>query len=181
MRNKVDLLPLRSSDYRELYEWSTNLTEAFRWRFGGRTPSPEEFAHSLWMNVLAQYLVVDENEVRQGLVVLYDADHVNGHVYIGVQGRPSGQSGIYATLGLLRLIDHAFRHWPFRKIYAEIPEYNVASFSSISRRGMQVEGRLLNHIFYKDRYWDLITHSLTRETWEEVSQIPFAAIFEKEK
>ena len=85
MRNKVDLRPLTSDDYKEIYEWSTNLSEAFRWRFGGRTPSPEEFAHSLWINVLAQYLVVDENEEKQGLVVLYDADHVNGHVYIGVQ------------------------------------------------------------------------------------------------
>jgi hypothetical protein len=174
----IRLVPVSPNHYAELYRWSTDSTSAFRWRFGGATPSPERFSEALWAGVLCQYMVADSGGTSHGLVVCYSADHVNGHAYYGVQGNPDRPTGMGASIGMVKLLDHVFRSWPFRKLYAELPEYNAAEFSSGLRRHAQCEGTLRDHVYFDGRFWDQSTYSLSREDWEQHARPRFAALLD---
>lgn len=68
--------------------------------------------------------------------------------------------------GLVLLIEHLFRGWPFRKLYFECPEYNLEQFASAVPKILTEEARFREYVYYNERYWDLLMLSLTRETWK---------------
>jgi hypothetical protein len=145
--------------------------------FRGATPSPEQFATALWSNVLCQF-VAEERTSRQphGLVVCYNANHQDGHAYFAVLGNHDRPTGGGAMVGLLRLINHVFNNWAFRKLYAEIPEFNLAEFGGSLRKHLCVEGRLVEHISHGDRYWDQVIVSLSRDEWASRVRPRFARL-----
>lgn len=161
---RLALTPIVPQFHRRLYEISLTGENAFRWRFHGHTPSFEEFEQTLHTGVLCQYAVVRKTNMTEvlGLVVAYNADLRNGYCYVAAVSDKSLQIGILEGVSLLAM--HVLVHWPFRKIYWEAPEYNAAQFASAVRRGMIVEeGRLRNHHYLNDQYWDHITYALYRE------------------
>jgi len=119
----------------------------------------------MWSGVLCQFLATDAAGLHHGLLVAYGADHVNGHAYFAVQGNPERPTGMGATVGLVQLIDHLFRHWPLRKLYAELPGYNASEFSGALRRHAKLEGTFSDHIFFDGRYWDQVVYALYRADW----------------
>lgn len=179
--SQVELGIVRPEHIGELYRWSVQPSGSFRWRFGGATPSPEQFAAALWSNVLCQFVAV-ERTARQphGLVVCYNANHQDGIAYFAVLGNPDRPTGGGAMVGLLKLLDHVFSNWAFRKLYAEIPEFNLDEFGGSLRRHLIVEGRLVEHIFHGNRYWDQIIVSLSREEWLTSLRPRFAKLLNDE-
>lgn len=171
----VELVPVRPEHFGELYRWSTDPASSFRWRFSGATPSPEQFAVALWTDVLCQFVAVDRaTGAPHGLVVCYGASHKDGYAYAAVLGNPSRPTGTGAMVALLRLVDHVFTHFAFRKIYFEIPEYNLTQFGSSIHKYLTVEGRLKEHTFYRGQYADQVITRLSRVTWDDVVQPRFA-------
>ncbi|KAA0232739.1 MAG: N-acetyltransferase [Actinobacteria bacterium] len=69
--------------------------------------------------------------------------------------------------GLALLLDHTFRTWEMRKLYAEALEYNLPQFKGAIGRLLEVEGRLRQHTWRQGRWWDRFTLTLERTTWEE--------------
>ncbi len=170
------LSPVEPQHTAELFRWAVSLDAGFRWRYGGGTPSPAQFTESLWAGVLCQYVVVDRKAQLHGLVVGYGADHVHQFAYFAVQGNPDRASGTGAMIGVLQLVDHMFASWPFRKLYVDIPGYNEAEFTGVLRRHLEVEGRLVGHVYHGGRFWDMITATLTRERWYTTVRPRFAAL-----
>jgi len=170
------LVPVTDDHVDALYRWACDPRSGFRWRFGGGTPSPSAFKEILWGGVLCQFLVVDEYERLQGLVACYRADHANGHAYVAVQSASGHDSGVAAMAGTILLVDHVFRHWPFRKLYAEIPEYNANQFTGTLRRHLKTEGCLQSYVFYDGQYWDLNITSFDRHHWDTELRPRFAAL-----
>jgi RimJ/RimL family protein N-acetyltransferase len=164
----VSLRPVRSVDYELIRAAELSDDLAVRWRHRGATPSPEQFAQRLWAGVLAQYLVVahhDEHVV--GLVTAYDADMTSGTVWVGfVRFDSSGHSPLMVE-GIVLLVDHLFEHWPFRKLYGETVDFNLAGLRNPLARLLVQEGRLREHVYAAGRYWDLHHLALYRSTWLE--------------
>lgn len=176
MLKSIRLEAVRPDHLAELYQWATAPGSAFRWRFGGTTPSPDHFRDAAWSGVLCQFLAVDASGTHHGLVVCYGADHANGHAYWAVQGNPSRATGVGTMVGMLLLVDHVFRHWAFRKLYAEVASYNESEFANALRRYTQTEGVLVDHIYHDGRYWDQTTYALYRNDWIENIRPIFAQL-----
>jgi hypothetical protein len=153
----------------ELYKWACDPRWGFRWRFGGSTPSPQRFEAALWQGVLCQYLVVDGSDRRCAIVVAYGADHINGIAYVAIQGNPSIRTNVGAMVGTVQLVEHLFSHWRFRKLHADVPAYNIAQFGHGFGRYMDAELTLRDHIYHANRFWDLVTYTLSRERWTSIA------------
>jgi RimJ/RimL family protein N-acetyltransferase len=163
------LRPITEADYAFLFALSTDETTGFRWRFRGETPSPEGFAHAIWHDVLAQFLVcsVATNEPA-GHVLAFNPNLRDRHADIAMVVRPDRVGHGWALEGAQLFIDYLFATWDFRKLYAWVAEFNLTRFSSvIDRRMFTVEGRLGEHEYYGDRYWDVVVLGLHRRRWEE--------------
>ena len=121
----------------------------------------ESFTEGLWDDVLVQ-LVVEHREAPVGVVVLYGPSFPNSFVHMGAIIHPEAALGVGAEAGF-RFLLFGFRTWAFRKIYLELPEFNLPQFKSIVGRYFVEEGRLKAHQWYGDRYWDKVILAAHRD------------------
>jgi hypothetical protein len=141
---------------------------ALRWRQRGVTRSPEQWAHATWADVLAQFLVVEnEREHPVGWVCLFRANFQDGHANLSVARFADQRTrSPLVVLGLALFLQYTFTCWNFRKLYLSVPEYNLSQFESAVGRYVQIEGCLRDHSYFDGRYWDHFTLALYRRDWE---------------
>jgi RimJ/RimL family protein N-acetyltransferase/acyl carrier protein len=166
---RVSIRPVLPNDRQRLYEWTIHPNNCVRWRFRGGIPDPTEFERSLDAGVLVQFITTRKETVEAvGLVTAYNANHRDGHVFVSALCDPRYQSSGLLIEGFALLIDYLFLNWPFRKIYLESMEFNLGQYANSLGRLLIEEGRLKDHVFYDDRYWDLVTAALYRADWSKV-------------
>ncbi|MDH4146528.1 MAG: GNAT family N-acetyltransferase [Acidimicrobiia bacterium] len=164
------LRPVHQADYAWLYSIECDPTIGVWWRWGGSTPSPEQFAQALWQNVLLQLVVtsMDDSEVV-GVVNAHNADFVSGFAHLGLLATPEYRE--YGVLfdGLALIIDFLFSNWPLRKLYAEVAEYSLSSFGNSLSKFALTEAVYREKIYRMGRYWDQHVLVLDRDHWVDIS------------
>lgn len=165
----VELVPVTEADYPGLRKLELGDSMLHHWRYGAYTPSPDRYAAILWEGVHSQYVVSEPGAKRAlGLVMLYDVDMVHGWGYIGAARFASGVAASVRFMeGLGLFIDLSFRLVPLRKLYLDVPEFNVSTFESAIGKVLVEEGRLKAHRFYDGRYWDNLLLAMYRSEWGE--------------
>lgn len=164
---RVRLRPLTARDYSFLYHLALSEETAYRWRYRGATPSPDDFQQQLWRNVLAQFIVEAAGSKWQpvGHVAAFDPSHRDRWVHLAAVGVPSVVgTGAMAEAACL-LVDYLFTHWAFEKIYLSVVEYNLAQFDSGLGCVLREEGRLRRHCFFGGRFWDMVLCAVFRDDW----------------
>ncbi len=147
-----------------------------RWRSRGATPSPEQWTQRLWQGVLAQYLVVGNQEPTPiGLVAVYHANFQDGYAYLGAERFGPPRPTPLMMFGVALFVDYVFSCWDFHKLYVEVAEYNVAQFQSGIGRFFELEARLRGHLWYDHRRWDQLILALYRDSWRREAQGVIAA------
>jgi RimJ/RimL family protein N-acetyltransferase len=98
-----------------------------------------------------------------GVGVLYNVDWTMGWGFLGVVGKslPTGSQVI--ARGMHLFLHEIFMRWPLRKLYAEIPEYNVQSLASATRAVGSREAVVQDRENYGGRFWDVEIWSVTRD------------------
>ena len=155
------------SDYEYLYRLVTRPEVGYRWRTQGSTPNPAAFPETLWRDVLVQFLAEDRaTGAPVGLVTCFAANDREGFAHVGTVADPGYvHSGIVLAPFAL-LLNYVFTVWNFRKLYMESAHYNFVNIRSGEGTFFREEGRLRDHHFYRDRYWDLHILAIYREDWE---------------
>jgi RimJ/RimL family protein N-acetyltransferase len=70
-------------------------------------------------------------------------------------------------MGCALFFDYVFACWPFRKLYLELPEYNVPQVRSGIGTYFRLEGRLRAHSYLTGRYSDELILALYRDDWSD--------------
>lgn len=165
----VQLVPATPNYYDFVYSLVADEAVGYRWRFAGSVPAREVFDRALWNNVLSQFIVVSTaNAAPLGLVQAYNAELTYGFTYVAqvmsteAVGTGVGAEAFYLFAGYL------FRVLPLRKLYLDVPEYNLPLV--VSSRGFPVrtEGRLREHSYYDGRLWDRVVLALYRQDYESI-------------
>jgi RimJ/RimL family protein N-acetyltransferase len=162
----VYLRPVEERDYAGLYRASIEPGSAFRWRYRGATPSIERFVAGLHEGVLVQHMVQAIDGPTVGLVVCYQASMESRTAYFGLlRTAETSQEGRMFE-GLMLFLQFLFDTWDFRKLYAEVPEFNFDGLLSPTPRGIDIEGIQRQHLFHEGRWWDQYLIALWRERWD---------------
>lgn len=162
----VRLRAVDPSDLGDLYRLEVASPAAVRWRFRGRTPSPEEHARSVWAGVTATFVVASNTtNAVLGLVSMYDYSAENQIAFISAIGQQDAlQSGLMVEAAVL-FLDYCFRVWNLRRVYLDAPEYNMDQFASVATVGFAEEGRMIEAEFFDGRYWDRVFLGISRDRW----------------
>jgi RimJ/RimL family protein N-acetyltransferase len=138
-----------------------------RWRFHGSTPSPDQWAQASSI-ALAQVLVVRSHDDQPiGIASIYQHDFESQHAYFAAAAYGSPARSPLMMMGSALFIDYVFKCWAFRKLYLEMPEYNLAQFATGVGDLFVEEARLGEHVYYDGRRWDKLILALYRRTWEQ--------------
>ena len=165
---RLRLRPLLDEDLLAVYLASFDPATSGAWRYRGSTLPAEEFVATLADGVRAQYVVeLTATGTAVGLVSAYDHNQAGLHckvAFLRIGDRQPGDAG--ATFeGMLLFISHLFATFPYRKIYADVPAYNMSLFEP----GLaQEEGVLREYLFHEGRHVDLHIVSFRRDQWVEV-------------
>lgn len=65
---------------------------------------------------------------------------------------------------------HLFVDHGYRKLYAEVFDYNTQCKNLLQKVGFEQEGQLKEHQIWKDQYWDLHIFSLTSKSYSYLCQ-----------
>ena len=163
---QVQLRAVVPGDYPILRMLEMSDELGIRWRLRGGTPGPGAWEQGLWAQVLAQFMMVRRDDGQPiGIVSAYRPDFQNGHAYIAAaRFRPQEPSPL-VILGVALFLDYVFDCWDFRKLYMELPEFNMTPLASAVGRLLTVEGRMRKHEYFRGRYWDKLIVALYRDSW----------------
>lgn len=151
----IALEPLRRDHLGFLYGLAIDPATGYRWRLRGGVPSIETFEKQLWQSVLSQFVLVTRKARRPvGQVVAFNVNFNAGHVSAGIVTTKRAVGSEFAIEGLAVFIRYLFATYRLRKVYFEIPEYNMPQFASALRRYAKQEGCLEEYDYYDGRYWN---------------------------
>ena len=162
------LRPVVPADYEYLFRLATNPEVGFRWRTQGATPNPATFPETLWRDVLVQF--IGENRATGepiGLVSCFGANLREGFAHVAIMAEPRYLRTGVVLMPFLLMVNYVFTLWNFRKLYMESAHYNYVNISSGEGRLFREEGRLKEHIFFGERYWDLHILAGYRDQWDK--------------
>jgi len=112
---------------------------------------------SLWLGVLCQFVIMEiRGGVPRGTAVAYNADLNHGYCYVGVAMTPETQGTGLAVEAFLLFVRHLFATYRLRKLYMDVPEYNLRPLERAIGSAFLVEGRLRDHTYSQGQYWDRI-------------------------
>jgi RimJ/RimL family protein N-acetyltransferase len=156
-----------------MYALSVSEEVGFRWRFHGRVVGPDEFAATLWNDVLTQHVAVRATDgAPVAWLAAYAPNLRDGHARLAVAAWPAFHGRVATWESVFLFVRYLFANWAFRKLYAEVRAFNLGQFASGAGRLFDVEGVLRAHAFHDGRYWDQYVLAVTREQFaSEASRV----------
>jgi len=169
----VYMRPLLPQDHEQLYFAALEPQNSYRWRYRGQTISFREFSESLSQGVLAQFAFasVDDNSLV-AFCSSYNYDPAAQHCAFAVQRldfEDGADTAVIESAGLF--LNYLFRTFNLRKVFADIPEYNMPAFGVLPDV-FEIEGTRRDYYWHAGRFWAEVTISTDRDVWQT-----FAASF----
>jgi RimJ/RimL family protein N-acetyltransferase len=165
----VSLVPVTNRFVEFLYQLAINEENGFRWLLVGAVPPPDVFQQNLWKGVLAQFVVLERRSSAPiGVVVAYNPELHHGFAYLGADFLPAVEGTGLGIEAVDIFIEYVFGTYNLRKLYLEVPEYNVPFMSNLAGGVFKEEGRLRQHTFYQGTYWDRHLLALYRDDFDSV-------------
>jgi ribosomal-protein-alanine N-acetyltransferase len=88
---------------------------------------------------------------------------------IGYELAPDHWGHGYATEAARAMVAYGFTTLGVHRIWAECVADNVGSAHVLEKVGMMLEGRLRDHHYYKDRWWDTLLFGMLESEWQGAS------------
>jgi RimJ/RimL family protein N-acetyltransferase len=166
MGSHVRLRPLDTDDYPLLYFMEQDPVTSQRFRHRGHTVAPERYGEALWSGVDCQYAI---DSLRDGTLIgvinIHNADQANLHARLAIMIRPDLRNRAWPLEALTLFVDHVFRAFPYRKLYADVTEVVFEAFKNGAGIDFDIEGRLVEHHWIEGRWQDLLVLAVHREKW----------------
>ncbi len=169
--DRIHLRPLNPDDYRTLFAWHGDVRNLHLWWADRRILAFDDFVDNLRARLrqrIYTIFLIEPNAIEtgvapMGMVYAYDLDPTDRFAYLCTYLTPDFVGrGIGPAAG--RLFGHyLFATLGLRKVYCEVFAYNQPSLIAARHAGFEEEGRLRNHRWFLDRYWDLHILAITRE------------------
>ena len=90
---------------------------------------------------------------------------------IGYELDPKYWNHGYATEAASAMVDFGFSRFGVHRIWADCVADNVGSAHVLEKLSMKLEGRLREHKYFKDRWWDTLIYATLADEWDAHKQI----------
>ena len=113
-------------------------------------------------------LVESDSVSTVGMIYTYNENMVDKYTYLCIYLPPEFTAQNIGPEAGYMFCNYLFKTYGFRKIYAEIVAYNTPSLKASLRNGFVKEGRLVEHRWFQEKFWDLYILALTFERFKKL-------------
>jgi RimJ/RimL family protein N-acetyltransferase len=171
----VLLRPMSRHDYGTMLSWRSDMLDLHVWSSSRRIPTLDEFSNEMdsLMRQTITLMALDKNlGLPAGFVQAYNINQADGWCYFLTYLAPDYRRQRLGAEAALAFFDYLFRNFNLRKIYMDVYEFN-SGFLSLATdiSGFVEEGRFKSHVWYGDRFWDVVRLALYREAWPEFRDV----------
>lgn len=159
-----------SLDFEWYYRLATAQNSMTLWRFHGSPPMRTQFLSLAFEGVHCHFVsevFSTRIDGRVGLLVSYNYDTLSRTAYVGIL--TNGQNGAIGIASTVMFIKYLFLVWPIRKVYFEMPEFNLVDLRQ--HPIIKEESRLRSHFYSDGKYWDYLTFAVYRDEFLENSTV----------
>jgi RimJ/RimL family protein N-acetyltransferase len=168
----MGLRPVWPEDFPRLFDWFSDRDEAPLWTSQFRQITTfQEFMPQIeaWLRNSISLLKVDlDSGVIFGFARAYNLNLADGYAWVQAYTIPGYRMRRHGAESAILFARYLFEHFPIRKLCSEVFAFNETAVRLNEKIGFRFEGRLSDHTWYRDRYWDHLFYSLNREDWGEV-------------
>lgn len=183
MRLETERLILRdfvAEDWQRVLEYQTDplYLRYYEWTAADRTPETVQefvgwfldhqkqqprFKFQLAIVLKSDNLLIGNCGIRKDSANAFQAD-------IGYELDPSYWRRGYATEATHAIVDFGFSALSLHRVWAWCVADNIGSAHVMEKLGMQLEERLRENEYYKNRWWDTVMYAILFREWEEHKQ-----------
>jgi RimJ/RimL family protein N-acetyltransferase/acyl carrier protein len=165
-RQRVLLRAPSPEEWPGLYEIECEGGFARPWLYRDGTPSLDDYVEHLYADALTVMAAIDHSTRRiVGVLVAYNADLLNGVVWVTVAIDPVARAAGVVVEALNAFNEYLFEHWNLHSLYFEVPDMAFARVSSALSLGARLHGRFERHDLIDDEFHDRVVVSLTKNTF----------------
>ena len=154
--------------YLRYYEWTAadrtpeNVQEFVGWFLDHQKQQPR-IKFQLAIVLKSDNLLIGNCGIRKDSPNAFQAD-------IGYELDPKYWNRGYASEATHAIVDFGFSALSLHRVWAWCVADNIGSAHVMEKLGMQLEGRLRENEYYKDRWWDTLMYAILLREWEEHKQ-----------
>ena len=168
------LRPVNRPDFPTFYDWRSQLAVSPTWTTNfRRVVRFEEFVNETdaWLRESVTMMAVDrQTGVPVGFARAYHLNLVDGWVYVQGFIDEAHRLSLHTAETTILFGTYLFQQFPLRKICSEVFAFNEPVLRMHRKVGFRECGKLRDHIWYRDRYWDLVQFELFRDDWDEATR-----------
>jgi ribosomal-protein-alanine N-acetyltransferase len=158
-----DVLAYQSDPlYLRYYEWTDRTPEAvqaFVQMFLAQQQEQPRLKFQLAVVLKSSQQLIGNCGIRLKSVGAHEGD-------IGYELSPKHWGHGYATEAARAIVAFGFTQLKLHRIWASCIAENVGSIHVLQKLGMQPEGRLREHEYFKGRWWDTLLFGILEREWE---------------
>lgn len=169
-RRRCELRAVLPEQFGLVYAALVDPRVAHRWRLRGTALRPSDLEATLFAGTLTHYFVSPSGTAEpEGYLALYAAQLRDGFAYFGFQRlRPGSLGAMYE--GAFLFMDHCFATFDLRKIYVEVPGYNLSQFQSLIEEVFVVDAVIEGREYFDGKHWPLTIAHLSRDRWLDMRE-----------
>ena len=173
--NRLILRDFVKEDWERVLEYQTDplYLRYYEWTAADRTPEAvQEFVgwfqdhqkqnprikFQLAVTLKSNGLLIGNCGVRMDKAHALEAD-------IGYELDPKHWNHGYASEAAHAIVDFGFNHFGVHRVWSWCVADNTSSAHVLEKLGMRLEGRLMEHEYYKNRWWDTLMYAILADEW----------------
>jgi RimJ/RimL family protein N-acetyltransferase len=148
--------------YLQYYEWTGRTPDAvqeFVQRLIDDQKEQPRVKFQLAVTLKSDQQLIGNCGIRMDSADAHEAD-------IGYELSPEHWGNGYATEAARAILQFGFMELRVHRIWAACVADNIGSAHVMEKLGMQNEGRLRDHRYYKDRWWDTLLYAILIDEWQ---------------
>lgn len=168
---KIRLRPYSEDDRERLYGWHTELDHSHLWTQDREILPFDRFTARFerrMKNRIDLFFMIEQlsHQKPVGFVYNYGSDSVDRVTYLTLFIDQRYKVRGYGVDASFLFLNYLFADLAFRKVYSEVYGFNFHVTRLMEKAGLDMEGRLKEHRWWRGRFWDQYIYSVTDKSFQ---------------
>ncbi|QHQ63734.1 GNAT family N-acetyltransferase [Anaerocolumna sedimenticola] len=156
---------LVADDTREIHTYASDeeVSRFIGWKLMKTVDETREFIETMLKREAAgthmyASVVLKATQAIIGTVMIFDFDQITNHAEIGYVFHKDYWGKGYGSESVALLTDFAFDTLKLHKLHASVVDANIGSARILEKNGYELEGRIKDHFFIEDIYYNQLLY-----------------------